>query len=169
MVSEHTRHDVWRELLDVERLARYYEALTEKHRRRHLTLRILLLLAATSSIASFLEALSPVVQLVAQLVGSISITVLVVLDFALNEARKTAVLNLIKIECRSLGNEWKSLWASLEHIDDDDARRENERLASRLAEVTGWAGHTEVEDDDALNEECERVAYKVISEDYATG
>ena len=169
MVSESTRHDIWRELLDVERLARYYEALAEKHRRRHLVLRILLLLAATSGIASFLEALPPVAQLIAQLVGSVAIAILVVLDFALNEARKTAVLNLIKIECRSLGNEWKSLWAKIEYIGDDDARSENERLARRLAEVTGWAGHTEVGDDDALNEECERVTYKVMSEDYATG
>ena len=165
MVSEQTRHDVWRELLDAERLVRYYEVLAKRHRQRHLAIRISLLLAATSGVASLLKVLPQSAQLIAGLV----ITVLVVLDFALNEARKTAVLTLIKIECRALGNEWKNLWASLEHISDDEARRENERLARRLAEVTGWAGQAEVGDDDALNERCERVAHKVMSEDYATG
>ena len=165
MVSEQTRHDVWREFLDAERLVRYYEVLAKRHRQRHLAIRILLLLAATSGVASLLKVLPQSAQLIAGLV----ITVLVALDFALNEARKTAVLTLIKIECRALGNEWKSLWASLEHISDDEARRENEQLARRLAEVTGWAGQAEVGDDDALNEQCERVAHKVMSEDYATG
>ena len=165
MVSEQTRHDVWQELLDVERLVRYYEVLAKRHRRWHLAIRISLLLAATSGVASLLEVLPQSAQLIAGLM----IIVLVALDFALNEARKTAVLNLIKIECRALGNEWKNLWTGLEHIGDDEARRENERLARRLAEVTGWAGQAEVGDDDALNEQCERVAYKVMSEDYATG
>lgn len=165
MVNEQTRHDVWRELLDAERLARYYEALAERHRRRHLAIRFSLLLAATGGLASSLEVLPQSAQLIAGLV----ITALVALDFALDEARKTAVLNLIKIECRALGNEWKNLWAGLEHSSDDEARRENERLARRLAEVIGWAGQAEVGEDDALNEQCERVTYKVMREDYATG
>lgn len=165
MVSEQTRHDVWQELLDAERLVRYYEVLAKRHRRWHLAIRFSLLLAATSGVASLLKVLPQSVQLVAGL----ALTVLVALDFALNAAGKTAVLNLIKIECRALGNEWKNLWAGLEHISDDEARRENERLAQKLAEVTGWAGQAEVGDDDALNEQCERVAYKVMSEDYATG
>ena len=165
MVSEQTRHDIWQELLDAERLVRYYEVLAKRHRRWHLAIRFSLLLAATSGVASLLKVLPQSVQLVAGL----ALTVLVALDFALNAAGKTAVLNLIKIECRALGNEWKNLWAGLEHISDDEARRENERLAQKLAEVTGWAGQAEVGDDDALNEQCERVAYKVMSEDYATG
>ena len=165
MVSEQTRHDVWQELLDAERLVRYYEVLAKRHRRWHLAIRFSLLLAATSGVASLLKVLPQSVQLIAGL----ALTVLVALDFALNAAGKTAVLNLIKIECRALGNEWKNLWAGLEHIGDDEARRENGRLARRLAEVTGWAGQAEVGDDDALNEQCEQVAYKVMSEDYATG
>ena len=165
MVNEQIRHDVWRELLDAERLARYYEALAERHRRRHLAIRFSLLLAATGGLASSLEVLPQSAQLIAGLV----ITVLVALDFALNNARKAAVLNLIKIECRALGNEWKNLWAGLEHSGDDEARQENGRLARRLAEVTGWAGQAEVGEDDALNAQCERVAYKVMREDYAAG
>ena len=169
MAGERIRHDVWRELLDAERLTRYYEALAEKHRRRHLTIRVFLLLAAIGGMASFLEIFPDFFREVAGLIAGLAVAVLVALDFAFNEARKTAVLSLIKIECRALGNEWKGLWANLEHADDDDARRENERLARRLAEVTGWAGHAEVGDDDALNEESERIAYKTMREDYAAG
>lgn len=165
MVSEQIRNEIWQERLDVERLVRYYEVLAERHRIRHLGIRTILLLAATSGVASLLEVLPQVFQLIAGL----SVTVLVVMDFALNEARKSAILNLIKIECRALGNEWESLWANLERITDDDARRENERLVRRLSEVTGWAGHTEVGEDNKLNVKCEEIAYKVMSERYAAG
>lgn len=164
MVSEQTRNDIWQGLLDAARLDRYYEALAERYRQRHLALRILLLLAAIGGMVSLLE----VLPRVAQLVAGLAIIVLVALDFAFNLARKTSVLNLINIECTALGNEWKSLWASLDRISDDDACCENDRLARRLVKVTGWARHAEVGVDDALNEKCERVAYKVISEEYAT-
>ena len=165
MVGEQTRNDIWQGLLDAARMVRYYEALSERYRRRHLAHRILLLLAAIGGMASLLEVLPRVIQLAAGL----AIIALVALDFAFNLARKTSVLNLVNIECTALANEWKSLWASLERVSDDDARHENDRLERRLVKVTGWAGHAEVGVDDALNEKCERVAYKVMSEEYATG
>ena len=57
MVSEQTRNDIWQGLLDAARLDRYYEALAERYRQRHLALRILLLLAAIGGMVSLLEVL----------------------------------------------------------------------------------------------------------------
>lgn len=165
MASEQIRNEIWQERLDAERLVRYYEVLAERHRLRHLWIRIILLLAAIGGAVSLLKVIPQIFQLIAGL----SVIVLVAVDFAFNGARKSAVLNLIQIECRALGNEWESLWIGPEQISDDDARRENERLARRLSEVTGWAGHAEVGEDQKLNVKCEELAYNVMRERYASG
>lgn len=165
MVSEQTRNDIWQDMLDVARLVRYYEALAERHLRRHLLLRIFLLLAAASGIASLVELLPEYFQLLA----GVGITVLVALDFALNYARKAAVLNLISMECTALENKWMDLWAKLGRLDEDEALRETYRLSRQLAEVTGWAGHAEIREDRALNERCEEVAFDAVASRYALG
>ena len=165
MVSEQTRNDIWQDLLDATRLVRYYEALAARHLHRHLLIRIFLLLAVASGMASLLELLPGYFQLLA----GIGATVLVVLDFALNYARKAAVLNLISIECTALENKWMDLWAKLDSLDEDEALRETDRLSRRLAEVTGWAGHAEIREDRALNERCEEAAFGVMASRYAPG
>lgn len=165
MASEQIRNEIRQERLDVERLVRYCEVLAERHRLRHLWIRIILLLAAIGGAVSLLKVIPQIFQLIAGL----SVIALVAVDFAFNGARKSAVLNLIQIECRALGNEWESLWIGLEQISDDDARRENERLARRLSEVTGWAGHAEVGEDQKPNAKCEGLAYNVMRERYASG
>ena len=164
MVSEQIRNQIWQERLGVEELVRSYEVLAERLRFRHLGIRIILLLAVTIGAMSLLD-----LPQVFQLIAGLSVIVLVVADFAFNGARKSAVSNLIKIECRALGNEWESWWIGLEQISDGGARRENERLARRLSEVTGWAGHTEVAEDHKLNVKCEELACNVMRERYASG
>lgn len=165
MVSEQTRNGIWQDLLDAARLVRYYEALAARHLHQHLLIRMFLLLAAAGGMASLLELLPEYFQLLA----GVGVTVLVALDFALNCARKTAVLNLIGIECTALENKWMDLWAKLDRLGEDEALRETDQLARRLAEVTGWAGHAEIREDRALNERCEEVAFDVVASRYAPG
>ena len=141
------RNEIWRERIDVERLVGHYEVLAERHRFRHLWIRIILLLAVIGGAASLLKVLPQVFQLIA----GFSVMVLVVVDFAFNETGKSAGLNLIKIiktECRTLGDEWKRWWMNFEQISDGDACREEKCLARRLSEATGWTGHAEVGEED---------------------
>ena len=84
MVTEQTRNAVWQELLDVARLVRYYEALSDRHRRNHIIVRFLLLVAAASGIAALLDQLPAIAQLIA---GGL-IAVLVVWDFVSDYAKK---------------------------------------------------------------------------------
>ena len=152
MVGEQIRNEIWRERLDAERLVRYYAVLAKRYRFRHSGIRIMLLLAAIGGVVSLLEILPQVFRLIA----GFSVVALVVVDFAFNEARKSAVLNLIKIiktECRALKrralwDEWKRLWMNLKQSSDGDVRREDERLARRLSEANGWTGHAEIGEED---------------------
>ena len=165
MATEQTRNAVWQELLDVARLVRYYEALSDRHRRNHSIVRFLLLAAAASGIAALLDLLPPSVQLIS---GGL-VAIIVAWDFVSDYAKKAAVLHAVSIECSALEIEWCELWADVNDrdLDDAEARRKNQRLARRGLEVTGWAGHADIREDRKLNEECEQAAYRVMADRYA--
>lgn len=163
MVAEQTRNAIWQELLDVARLVRYYEALSDQHRRNHLIVRFLLLAAAAGGIAALLDLLPAMAQLVA---GGV-IALLVAWDFVSDYAKKAAILHAISTECSAMEIEWQALWLELENISDADARRENTRLSRRIADVTGWAGQADIRENRKLNEECEKAAYLVVTDRYA--
>lgn len=163
MATEQTRNAIWQEFLDVARLVRYYEALSDRQRRNRAIVQFLLLAAAASGIAALLDLLPSIVQAAA---GGL-VALLVAWDFVSNYAKKAAVLHAISIECSALEIEWRDLWFALDTLSDEDAHRENTRLARRLTSVTGWAGQADIREDRKLNEQCAVAAYKVMAEQYA--
>lgn len=162
MVTDPTRNDVWQGLLDIARLVRYYEALSDRHRRNYFTIRLLLLIAATGGVAALLELLPDGIQILA---GAL-VAVLVALDFVTDYAKKAAVLHAISIECSALEIEWEDLWGNLENLGDTEARQNHAGLSRRLANITGAAGHADIREDRKLNEQCEAAAYRVIQNQY---
>lgn len=148
------------------RLVRYYESLSDRYRRNHSTVRFLLLAAAAGGIAALLDVLPAIAQLVA---GGL-VALLVVWDFVADYARKAAVLHAVSLECSALEIEWRELWAAVNErdLDDAEARRKNQRLARRALEATGRAGHANIREDRKLNEKCEKIAYRVMADRYAS-
>ena len=165
MVNEQTRKDVWQDLLDVARLVRYYEALSDRYRRNHSIVRFLLLAAAAGGIAALLDLLPAI----AQLIASGLVALLVAWDFISDYAKKAAVLHAISLECSRLEIEWRELWADVNdhNADDAEVRRKNQLLARKVLEVTGWAGQADIREDQKLNEKCEDDAYRIIEDRYA--
>ena len=163
MVSEQTRNEVWKELLDVARLVRYYETLADRHRRNHMLVRFLLLAAAVSGIAALLDVLPSEVQIVAN--GLVAL--IVAWDFVSNYAKKAVVLHSISLECNMLEVDWRELWAAINHVhvSDAEALSKNYRLARRISEVTGWAGQADIRESPRMNKKCAKVAYKVMADD----
>ena len=162
MTTDQTRNAIWQGLLDIARLVRYYEALSDRYRRNHFTIRLLLLIAATGGVAALLELLPEGVQLLA---GAL-VAVLVALDFVTDYAKKAAILHAISIECSALEIEWQGLWGDLDNLGDTEAREHHARLSRRLANITGAAGHADIREDQKLNEQCEAAAYRVIQDQY---
>ena len=165
MVSDQTRNDVWQDLLDVTRLARYYGALSDRHRRNHSAIRFLLLAAAAGGIAALLNLLPAIAQLIA---GGL-IALVVAWDFVSDYAKKAAVLHTISVECDRLQNEWRELWneANNPEASDAEVREQNIQLAQRISYVTGRAGDANIRENRKLNEECAKAAYKVMTDQYA--
>ena len=148
------------------RLVRYYELLSDRYRRNHSIVRFLLLAAAAGGIAALLDVLPAIAQLVA---GGL-VALLVVWDFVADYARKAAVLHAVSLECSALEIEWRELWAAVNErdLDDAEARRKNQRLARRALEATGRVGHANIREDRKLNEKCEKIAYRVMADRYAS-
>ena len=165
MASDETRNDVWQELLDAARLARYYEALSDRHQRKHRIVRFLLFVAGASAVATVLKFLPGEAQAV---VGGL-VAIVVAWDFVSDYAQKAAVLRTVSIACSELESEWRELWHDVNHdvVDEPQLRDQLQRLARRTREVTSRAGDAGVSVDQKLNERCAESAYKVVSDRYA--
>ena len=170
MITEQTRKDIWDELLDVARLVRYYEKLSDKHHRNHKIFRFLLLGSAASGVAAMLELFPENIRQDIQIFAGGVIALIVAWDMVTNYAKKAAVLHAISCEISTLEIEWRDLWAEANANEADDAeiRSKNRLLAKKLSEVTGWAGKEDIRENQKLNEECESIAHRVMQEKYAT-
>ena len=162
MVTDQTRNTIWQGLSDMARLARYYETLADRHRRKHFWIRVVLFAAAASGIAALLDLFPEVVQIVA---GGL-VALCVAWDFASDYAKKPQSCTQSALNAAPLRSNGKTLWGDLDDIDDTEARQRNTRLSRRLIEVTRWAGHTDIQEDPKLNEKCEVAAYRGIQDQY---
>ena len=168
MVTNETRNAIWQELLDVARLVRYYEAMSDRYRRNHSIIRIILFLAASGEVIILLKLFPENVQSYAVSLIAGLIAIIVAVDFVCDYAKKAAVLQTISMECSRVEVEWKALWDEISILDDNDALQRNSQLARRISEITGWAGQASINEDIKLNQECTTAAYKVMKDKYAT-
>lgn len=169
MANDAVRHDVWHNYLDAARLVRYYEALSDKYRRKRFLVRFLLLMAAASGIAALLKLFPENSQQYVQLVATGFVALLVVWDSVSDYASKVAVLHTISFECTKLEHEWQKLWTELnsDTLTSAEVLRKNDRLAQRITEVTSWADLADVREDQKLNERCTASADTILDQRYA--
>ena len=169
-MTEQTRIDIWNEMLDVVRLVRYYEALSDKQRLYYFVIRGILVVSALSGAAALLKFFPEDIQEEIAIVAGFVIALVTAWDILANYARKAAVLHAISKECSLLEIEWKDLWADANNhlLEDSVVRKKNRRLAKKITKVTAWAGDADIREDRILNEKCESVAYKIMRETYVS-
>ena len=165
MVTEATRRAVWNDLLDVSRVARYAESMGSQYRVRHLFIRLGLLVAASGSMATLLDAIGGQWR-----IGSgLAIAVLIAADFMLDYATKIAVLSSTKRECNVLEAEWRELWLDVDSPESTDAeiRRRNRELVRQFERATSPMDE-QVRVSHRTNERCTRAAFTITGERYAS-
>ena len=163
MVSDQTRNEIWQELLDSDRLVRYYTAVANHYRRMHAFTLLLLAFGAASSFAAVLDVLPSAVQLIASaLVGLVAAWV-----FIADYAKKAAVAHMIRFQCGRLDTLWRNLWLEVEDIEEGAARERLVALAKEMNEVTSRSGDAGIVDNRRLNEKSEAEAFNTVSERYA--
>ena len=165
MVSEPTRDAVWQNCLDVSRLGYYYETLSNRYRRYYIWLRFALLVSVIASVGS---QYTPISHPIATTLLVIATVMLVAVDYALDLAKKSAVLQEIYLQVKGLEADWEMLWLEIEDEDADDSetRRENRALYRRLLRVTGRSVAEGILIDDKLNRESLKTANKIIEDKY---
>lgn len=164
MVSKSTRDMVWGDLLDAKRLARYYATLSDRYRRRQHILRLVLFLSAASGIAAFVDILPEEFELI----FGVLMAIVLAIDFVSDNAKKSAILHTISVECSRLGNSWEELWAAIDDDASTDAhvRQRNKYLNDSLLAVTSGAGQADIAEDQKLNRKSAEEAYKVLGGQY---
>ena len=164
MVSELTRNMVWQEILDVERLSRYYDRLSDKYRTKHWIVRFLILISAASGVVNLQNLLFEDWQDTGAVFFDASIAILVAWDFMANYGKKSETLNAISFECHQLWTDWNQLWTELhdDGVSETEIRDRDKRLADRLSMITNWSGLVDIPQDVGLNEECEKEAYEIV-------
>ena len=163
VVSDQTRGEIWQELLDSDRLVRYYTAVANHYRRMHALTLLLLAFGAASSFAAVLDVLPSAVQLIANaLVGLVAVWV-----FIADYAKKAAVAHMISSQCDRLDAVSRNLWLEVEDIEEGAARERLVALAKEMNEVTSRSGDAGIVDNRRLNNKSEAEAFKTISERYA--
>lgn len=167
VVSDQTRNDIWQELLDSDRLVRYYEAVANHYRRRHAFTLLLLGFGAASSFAAVFDILPGTVQSIAEPVANAFVGLVAVWVFIADYARKSAIAHTIGTQCNRLDIRWRELWADVERLEEDAARARLVALANEMAEVTQRSGDAGIAGNRRLNKRSEAAAFKTVSERYA--
>ena len=134
MVSQRTRNVVWQSYLDVSLVGMHYETLASRCMRRRDFLRVATLVAVIGSAAS---PFMPLNHPAATAVLAIAAAVLALADYALNLAKKSAVLHQSSVDVARLEAEWNNLRVRMDDDDADDLeiRSEDRRLKGRLMDA----------------------------------
>ena len=113
------RDDVWFGLLDADRVARYYNALAARLRRRRRLLDAFTAFGSTGAVASLL--LSAPTALPTALL--LAVAVASVWSLASRYSEDVALLTRVGDEMGRLADEWQLLWSQVDALGDDEARR----------------------------------------------
>lgn len=168
MVSEELRRDIWYQLAEAGRLARYYVSYRDRKQKQHLSLRAMLLLASVLGTAA-LSGAFPESWKVIPAITLIAIAIVVVIDFAFNLGDKAKMLNIIAIECLKIEKDCHRLWrdANKAECGDDELRRQSQRFSDQLLDITGKAIDQDITANERLNKKAEQTAIRLLQQRYS--
>ena len=159
-----TRQLVWDSMLDAARMHRYADAMERKYAKQRHWVRIMLSLAASGGIVTFLGRLPDA----ASVLFGLMVGAVVAVDFAMDYSSKLAKLMYAKMECSALLAEWEELWVDMQtyRCGEGEARRRNKGLLDRLDRAIAPMV-SDVRTDLGVNEETTASAYSDLSMRFA--
>ena len=160
-MATHHRDDVWYGLLDAERVARYYNALAARLRRRRRLLDAFAAFGSTSAVASLLLS-APPWALAAFVLTSAAASVWSLVSRYGDDG---ALLTRVGDEMGRIAGEWQLLWSEVETLGDDEARGRVAALSEAMARCTEGVP-PELADQRRLNERCAAETYRVMQAQY---
>ena len=145
---------IWNGILDAERLARYFQRLSDKLRWRHRILTVLLIVSASGAMTALLSQMPYGVSAIVMLIAAVLSTWLYFADYS----GKAAAASLYSSQYFILATKWGQLWYG------NPTQEEVNILQSQQDQIaTGY----DIPIDRALNEECTGEVYEVVAKKFA--
>ena len=165
-VSDQTRGAVWGALYDLERNARYYAAMADRHKFRHRVLRFAILAGALSEAGILYAATVHGWLFYAGAAGGLLLAALTIWDAVSDYAEHAAVLRITALVCDDLKQEAEALWRSVEdyRVSPRDAEG---ALASIIARWSAATQRVQTRTNDQLNRQTSLDARQYMTDRYA--
>ena len=159
------RNAVWQQLLDAERLMRYYGELANRYRRRKMVPRILMAVSSIGGAASIMIDAEWIPD-EAYLPAFLLVVAAVVWDFMHDYGDKAAILYAISVECSEYETELQNLWLSVDAEqppEESFIRARLKELTTGMNRATDRVGYAGIGEDDALIDKTQEEGFQVIA------
>ena len=164
-ISSSTRENAWYDFIDAERMVRYTESLHSRYLTWHLIFTVLLVVFGISvSCLSFIEQVNNF--LVTAI--CIAITIISVLQYIFNFARKAAIIYNLDIQLKTIRNDYGNLWLQIENkqITEAEAFSRIQALKANCEDAKKGIGDQDMRPSDRLNKKAQEDAISVFRARY---
>ena len=156
-VSTETRNEVWYQLLNAMRAARYYGKLSSRMSFWSIRLVWFLMFFATSAVVSLLDVMPDWVRYVANVaIWGVALWMLVN-----NSSHKLAVVRGVFVQCLEMETEVKWLWLNLDKLSDSEARQKFIEMERKATLITSEPENVGI----AIDEHINKAADKEVQEE----
>ena len=154
------RREIWNQLLDAERLVRYYSKRTQRYNTFCWIMRSALWLLYIGGISAYLE----FAHLYVSITLAVVLAVATVLNAVLGYDEKAATLKAISSRSNRLLDQWRDLWLETQEgiVEDDILRMKYRYLRDEQTASTEWAVFSGIPEDDELGKKAAKEAFKVV-------
>ena len=165
-ISSGLRLEVWNQLVDAERLVRYYGRLSDHYNRLNVYLRVFIFVDSTTGIVALLGVLPAWVAIGASAAWAVAI----VLDLKWDLEKKAAMAAVTYWHCGKLLDQWRDLWLRVNVYEFEAEEGIMERFAVLRDSQTEWtylAAFRDIAINDRINKKATKEAYEVLETYYA--
>ena len=154
------RNEIWNQLLDAERLVRYYAKRSQCYNTICWFMRSALWLLYIVGISAYFKLL----PLYVNIALAVLLAIITILNAVMGYEEKAAILRGISSRCNRLLDQWRDLWLETQEgiVEDDILHMKYRYLRDEQTAATEWAGLFGIPEKDDLNEKMAKEAFSVV-------
>ena len=167
------RQQVWNQLMEAERLWRYYDGLHKKYNKRSLITRTLLVFSGISTVVYWMKAIPQEAnpELIGMAMG-ILLAIVVALDSAKHFEKKATILGFIASRLSKLQGKLEELWVEIEDKHyilkesslNDELQVKYNTLKADMSEIKDWLATSDISTDEEINKKAAEYTESLATE-----
>ena len=147
------QQEIWNQLLDAERIVRYYGMLLKRYALGRWILRGVMIAAAVAGVLMLSWPNLP--EVAVWIISGVLLSV-TIWDAAVDYGEKAALISTVVLESNYLLDAQRKLWleANKEDADEEDMGKKHYLICDKLTETTAWPMRINIVMNDKLNEKA---------------